>query len=147
MTVDPTLQAFLDAQGKQQQSQDKTQRPVRRYIRGSVGNLGTGATTILTCPALTYAKVDSISVNNPTAGSLLLTLYVVPAGSSAGATNELASTVNFATLVNSGTVNGATDVLPLGMVLGPGDTIQGKGDSAGLNVWISAEVVEPGPGQ
>jgi hypothetical protein len=140
LTADPNLQALLDSQ-RQQQSQDKTTRPLRRYIRGALA-LSNALQTIITCPALTYARVDAIAVNNPSAGTLLLTLNVIPAGGSAATTNELTSVLSFGSHVGSGTV-----LVPVGVVLGPGDVIQGKGDSAGLNVWISAEVVEPGPGQ
>lgn len=108
----------------------------RRYIRGSVGNLGTGETTILTCPGLLAGRIDVITAFNPTAGALVLTLHIVPAGGSAGTTNEIVE--------QSIAANAALDITwAKGIELKQGDIISGKGDSAGLNVWASAEVVEP----
>lgn len=115
-------------------------RTVRTFLRGSVGNLGTTATgvTVLTCPGLTYARLDTIVANNPSGGTLLLTVYLIPAAGTGGTTNELASVVSILTH--------ASAVITPGAVMGPGDILAAKGDSAGLNIWVSAEVVEPPAG-
>lgn len=109
---------------------------IRKFVRGVTSNLGTGATVLFTCPALTHVRIDTFNVSNQSSGTLIFTGYFVAYGDTAATSNELCEESVSANDQFSG---------PTGFILAPGDTIQGKGDSAGLNVWIGAEVVEPGP--
>lgn len=106
----------------------------RQFARGSVGNLGTGETTVYTQPALRYGRVDSVVAYNPSGGALILTLHIVPVGGAAGSTNEVCQE----SIASHARLN-----VTAGQVLAPGDIISGKGDSAGLNVWVGVEIVDP----
>lgn len=142
MTIDAAELARILQQG-QAPAKPPATRPgssVQRriFLRGSVGNLGTGETTIFTMPALCTGRIDSITVHNPSGGALLLTLHIVANGGSAGTTNEVATTESIGSKTRAS--------IPVNAILAQGDIVSGKGDSAGLNVWVSVEVVEQGPG-
>lgn len=77
--------------------------------------------TLYTSPANTYTVIKSAVVANDTGGAVSLTLYKVPSGGSAGATNIVVPLENVA----SKETYLVTELL--NKVLAPGDTIQGKG--------------------
>lgn len=109
-------------------------RPIRALQGGFVGNLGTGETTIYTCPGLSRVRIDCVYVYNPSGGALIFTGHIVPLGGAAATTNEFRQES-----VASHTPLAITN---LNAILSAGDVVSGKGDSAGLNVWVSGEVVE-----
>lgn len=54
------------------------------------------ATTEYTCPADTKAVIHRFTATNTTGGAVTLTIYIVPNGGSAGATNKVLSALSIA---------------------------------------------------
>lgn len=111
----------------------------RQYVhsRALGQNLGTGDTTLIEMQATEYGRIDSIVANNPSGGALLLTLNIRRAGAAAATTNQYVSVVSIAS-------HGSLSVAA-GPILEPGDIVSGKGDSAGLNVWVGVELTSAPP--
>ena len=61
----------------------------RRIIAGS--QLTASAATYYTAPTNTRCVIKRLSLTNTTAGAVTATIYLVPSGGSAGATNTLTS--------------------------------------------------------
>jgi hypothetical protein len=92
-------------------------------------------TTLYTAAAATRVQITKLSVWNQTGGSATYTLYLVPSGGSAGASNELTPP---AAVAAGATVNDPN--IP-GMVLMPGDFIAMVASAATtLGVAASATV-------
>lgn len=102
----------------------------KRLISGS--QMTGAAATYYTAGTLTKAVIKRLVLCNTTAGAVACTLYLVPSGGSAGATNTITSARTLAA--------GETWVCPEaeGMVLEAAGFIQGLG----LNVTIMASGVE-----
>lgn len=102
----------------------------KRLISGS--QLTGAAATYYTAPASTKAIIKRLILCNTTAGAVACTVYLVPSGGTAGATN---------TITSAHTVGiGETWIVPEaeGMVLEAAGFIQ----ALGLNVTIIASGVE-----
>lgn len=80
--------------------------------------LSTAAGTYYTAPAGTTATINNLSLTNTTGSPATVTLYSVPSGGSANATNTFLSTYSLAA--------GQTYVPPqaIGLQLAPGSTLQ-----------------------
>jgi len=105
---------------------------VKRMVAGS--QLTAAAATYYTSPAVTKATIKSAALVNTTAGAVLCTVYLVPSGGAAGATNTVISGKSLAA--------GETYTCPeiINQVLEAGGMIQ----ALGLNVTLivsGAEIV------
>ena len=56
--------------------------------------LATTATTYYTAPANVRSIIRKVTFTNPTAGAVTVTVYLVPSGGAAGATNVLVSAMS-----------------------------------------------------
>jgi predicted phage tail protein len=65
------------------------QRLPKRIIDGA--QLTTSAATYYTAPANTYCTISAFTLTNTTAGAITATVYLVPNGGTAGATNTILS--------------------------------------------------------
>lgn len=93
--------------------------------------LGNAAATLYTSPTATWTRIEKVTLYNGDSVSHNYTIYLVPSGSSAGATNILVSAQRIAA--------GATlsDFNIPGNYLNPGDFISAFADSAAhVNVAI-----------
>ena len=77
------------------------------------------AATLFTASAKTNVQISKVTIANPTGTPYTYTLYVVPSGGSAGASNTITS----AQSVAAGTTYNDPNVP--GLVLNPGDFISG----------------------
>lgn len=102
----------------------------KRLISGS--QLTGAAATYYTAPTLTKAIIKRLTLCNTTAGAVACTVYLVPSGGTAGATNTISSAKSVAA--------GETWLCSAaeGMALEAGGFIQ----ALGLNVTIMASGVE-----
>lgn len=102
----------------------------KRLVSGS--QLTAAAATYYTAPALTRSIIKAAQLTNTTAGVVAVTMYLVPAAGSAGATNTVISARSIAA--------GETYNCPelVNAVLEPAGTIQGLG----LNVTLTVSGVE-----
>lgn len=94
--------------------------------------LGTGATTIHTVTALKTAIVKELIIFNSHTAALSVSLYFVPNGGSASATNQI-----FAQSLDAS----STTILSLNTVLEAGALVQGLAGT-GAKVSVRASVVE-----
>lgn len=103
---------------------------VKRLVSGS--QLTGSAATYYTAGTLTKAVIKSAQLTNTTAGAVACTVYVVPSGGTAGATNTLISARSIAV--------GETYNCPelINQVLEAGGFIQ----ALGLNVTLTVSGVE-----
>lgn len=97
--------------------------------------LPVAAAVLVTCPANQYLTTKKVTITNPTASPVALTLYKVPSGQAPGAANLLVSGL----VIPANTVNGGIKELyeVENQILYAGDTLQGLAGSAGaliLNV-------------
>lgn len=86
--------------------------------------LGTGAQTLYTVPSGTVSTVSNLSLTNVTASPVAVTVYNVPSGQTAGATNELVAAFSLSA--------GQSYVPPqaIGLQLAAGSSIQALAASA-----------------
>lgn len=98
------------------------QRLPRRFVNGS--QLTTGAVVYYTAPVNTVSTISAMSVTNTTGTARTVTVYLVPSGGTADATNVVCSarTVSPGETFN---VFGA-----IGQTLAAGGTIQALADAA-----------------
>lgn len=94
--------------------------------------LGSGATTLYTCPTNRRAKSGSglVIVHNPTAGAITIDLHQVVSGGAAGVTNKMFPTKTVA--VDETWVALTSD---LWQVLMEGEALVANTGGAGLNLW------------
>lgn len=96
------------------------------------GNLGTGATTLYTCPSTKRGRTGAgvLLVVNPTGGGIVADFYLVPSGGSAGTTNKL---------LPQATYGAGTHALlfpsSIWMVVDSGASLVVNTGGAGLNVY------------
>lgn len=102
----------------------------RRLVPGS--QLTGAAAAYYTAPTNTRAVIKAATLTNTTAGAVAVTVYLVPSGGSAGATNVLISALNLAA--------GAAYACPelINQVIEAGGSLQ----AFGLNVTLVASGVE-----
>jgi hypothetical protein len=62
----------------------------------AAAQLGTSAATYYTAPTGTTATINNLSLTNTTAGVVTVTVYRVPSGGTAGASNTLVSAYSLA---------------------------------------------------
>lgn len=86
-------------------------------------------TTIYTVPASTRAIVKTIDIANTSSSALTITIYFVPSGGSAGASNTIIPSVTLP----------PTDIMQWSgaQVLNEGDVIQATASGSGVTVTIS----------
>jgi hypothetical protein len=99
------------------------------------GNLGTGATTLYSCPTGKRARLGPgmVFLHNPTGGGITADLHHVPSGGSAGSTNKLAATITVAS--NESRLYFASNIR---QVLLAGDALVINTGGTGLNAWLWA---------
>src|SRR5688572_161067 len=97
----------------------------KRLVSGS--QLTGSAATYYTAPSLTKARIQAAALTNTTGGAVACTVYLVPSGGSAGATNTFISARSIAA--------GETYPCPelINQVIEAGGTIQ----ALGLNVTLA----------
>lgn len=96
-----------------------------------LGTLAVTATfqTVYTTPERIRAMVKDIIICNTTAGALTADLCIVPAGGTPGTTNAILFTTAMA-------VSAQYHWQGL-IVMNPGDTLQVRGSSTGLTIFVS----------
>ena len=95
-----------------------------KVMVSGAAQLTASAATYYTCPANTAAVVQSATLCNTTANARTATIYRVPTGGTASATNAIASAVP----IGPGESYNCPELI--GKVLTAGDTIQALADSA-----------------
>ncbi|MGE5650950.1 MAG: hypothetical protein ACM34A_12205 [Bacillota bacterium] len=98
----------------------------KRLVPGSA--LTAVAATYYTAPALTKAVVKSAQLTNTTAGAVACTVYAVPSGGTASATNTVIS----ARSVSAGETYNCPELI--NQVIETGGTIQSLGNGVTLTV-------------
>jgi hypothetical protein len=101
----------------------------KRLIDGS--QLTGSAATYYTSPALTKTRIQKLVFCNTTAGAVAVTLYLIPSGGSAGATNTVWSAKTLAAGETRECYEAEGHVLEAGgfiQALGLNVTIQASGD-------------------
>lgn len=96
--------------------------------------LTNAAVTYYTSSSLT-TRIDKFSVTNTTGGAVTITIYIVPSGGSASASN----TITYQRSVNAGQTWNCPDVV--GQVMKSGDFIQALA-SAGASLTVMASGVQ-----
>jgi hypothetical protein len=98
-------------------------------------NLGAGAATLYTCPAIKRARLGGgmVFLHNPTGGAITADLHHVPSGGSTATTNKLAATVTVA----AGESRLYFDK-SIRQVMSGGDSLVINTGGAGLNAWLVA---------
>ena len=100
------------------------------------GQLGVAASTLYTCPTNTRVRVVAATAVNDTTSAETFTLYRVPSGGTAGASNLI---INAQSL---GSQESYTCPEIIGHILEAGDTIQGLAGTANqITVHISGILV------
>ena len=79
--------------------------------------VNTSASTLYTSPAGTTTRIDKVTCCNTSGSTATVTIYVVPSGSSASATN---TTTSAQAILPGGTFNSPNEY---GLYLAPGDSI------------------------
>lgn len=92
-------------------------------------------TTMYTAPTNSRVYIDKLTVTNPTAGALTITVNLVPSGGSVASTNVITSAYSIAA--------GGSYTFPeiVGHILGAGAFISAVGSAAGLNMRASGRVM------
>lgn len=98
----------------------------KRLVPGSA--LTGSAATYYTAPTLTRAVTKSAQLTNTTAGAVACTVYIVPSGGAAGATNTVIS----ARSVAAGETYNCPEMI--NQVIEAGGTIQALGNGVTLTV-------------
>ena len=95
--------------------------PAQQIVQSQ--QLGAAAGLLYTSPSLVWTQITALTVSNPTPSPHVVSLWIVPNGSSAG--SNTVSTPPRAILAG-GTYNGSNES---GMILGPGDALWGAADA------------------
>lgn len=93
--------------------------------------LPNSATTLYTSPTATWTRIEKVSLSNVDTASRVYTIYLVPAGGSAGATNLITNAQRIAAGASFNDIN-----VP-GLYLNPGDIIAAFADvAAKVNIFV-----------